>query len=98
MEGKKRYEAVRSMERVRCSASDLKTLGYNNQNHEHLFYIAEDRRAAPKESFQLINSVLREQCGQWKTLCDVGCAAGDFLYYMPIYATGKRTEGRLDWN
>ncbi len=55
---------------------------YDQNEREHLFYAAEDRRDDPKESFQLINSVLREQYDQWNTLCDVGCAAGDFLYYM----------------
>lgn len=54
----------------------------NQNEREHEFYAAEDRRVDPKEYFKLINEVLKTGQKSWKTLCDIGCASGDFLYYM----------------
>ena len=52
----------------------------NQNEQENAFYASEDRRNNPKEYFQLINSVLNEV--KWDSLCDVGCATGDFLWYI----------------
>lgn len=51
-----------------------------NNARECLHYIDEDMRDDPKEYFQLMNSLLKEMT--WDSLCDVGCATGDFLHYI----------------
>ncbi len=46
------------------------------------FYLDEDRRSNTKESFQLLFYCIQKYKSDWKSLCDVGCATGDFLWYV----------------
>lgn len=54
----------------------------NQNKREHGFYATEDRRKDPKENFKMINRILEMRGGRWESLCDIGCASGDFLYYI----------------
>lgn len=55
----------------------------NQNEREHGFYATEDRRNDPKENFKMISHILKgENGGDWNSLCDIGCASGDFLYYI----------------
>ena len=68
----------------------------NQNEHEHEFYATEDHRDKPKENFKVIYTVLEEIRKQkdWKSLCDVGCASGDFLYYVRTqYGEDKKLTG-----
>src|ERR1700730_17479330 len=51
---------------------------------EHIrFYIAEDRRQQPKEYFKfLVQQAAARLVSPSVRVLDVGCAAGDFLYYL----------------
>ena len=60
------------------------------RTHDTL-YLHEDRSNNTKESFKFINSIFVKE--NVKSICDVGCATGEFLYYFKqqhpeITATG----------
>lgn len=64
----------------------------NQNEQENAFYANEDRREEPKEYFQLINDILKDE--NWFSLCDVGCATGDFLWYMrKVYGASRKMVG-----
>lgn len=69
----------------------------NQNEREHGFYATEDRRNDPKENFIMISHVLEaidKGGGNWNSLCDIGCASGDFLYYIrEQYGKGKTLIG-----
>lgn len=45
------------------------------------FYLEEDRRREPKEYFKLIYEIMQNK-QVWSSVCDVGCATGEFLEYI----------------
>lgn len=66
---------------------------YMSQNEqENIFYAEEDRRNNPKEYFQVMSSLIGKQ--KWQSLCDIGCATGDFLHYIRLqHGKEKRLAG-----
>lgn len=46
------------------------------------FYANEDRRGLVKEYFQLFRETIYKKDANFRNLIDVGCATGDFLWYM----------------
>lgn len=54
------------------------------------FYLNEDRRNDTKENFQLIYHYIEKYKSNWKRLCDVGCATGDFLWYVKTIADEQK--------
>lgn len=64
----------------------------DQNEQENAFYADEDRRDDPKEYFQMIGSLLEGL--DWQSLCDVGCATGDFLYHIRSrFGKEKRLTG-----
>ncbi len=64
-------------------------------NDHDLFYLEEDRYERPKEIFKIAAS-RAEQTGFLKPgqrVLDVGCAAGEFLYYLTKHHEGPTYEG-----
>ena len=52
------------------------------RTHDKL-YLKEDRKNEPKEYFKFINSIVKEQVSRKDIkVVDVGCATGDFVYYL----------------
>lgn len=49
--------------------------------HNCGFYKQEDRRVEPKEAFKLLYSDIKN-LSEIENICDVGCATGDFLWYI----------------
>jgi trans-aconitate methyltransferase len=57
-------------------------------------YLNEDRRENPKEVFKQIGSLIEGYgLADDFSLCDVGCASGDFLYYLSARFPGARLTG-----
>ena len=54
------------------------------RTHDKEIYLKEDRYAQPKEYFKVIAGLMQESGVMQKgsRICDVGCAAGEFLYYL----------------
>lgn len=49
------------------------------------FYVEEDRRTEVKDCFKLLRRLLEEQIEKYSgdmSLCDVGCATGDLIWYL----------------
>ena len=56
------------------------------------FYLAEDRRQAPKEYFKFLLKVAAQELERAPRVLDIGCASGDFLYYLrSMYPAAKLT-------
>lgn len=53
------------------------------RDHDKL-YLSEDRKNQPKEYFKFIVSIAKEHLDKYTDLnvLDIGCATGDFLYYL----------------
>jgi SAM-dependent methyltransferase len=63
------------------------------QNHNQ-FYLAEDRRQAPKEYFKfLVEQASHSLAAPSPKVLDIGCAAGDFLYYLRSLYPDARLTG-----
>lgn len=61
--------------------------------HNCGFYREEDRRIEPKEAFKLLYNDIK-QLSTITSICDVGCATGDFLWYInsEFTASGKEVK------
>jgi trans-aconitate methyltransferase len=52
------------------------------RNHDK-FYLNENRKNKPKEQFKfLYNKSIKSKKNKNLKICDIGCATGDFLYYL----------------
>lgn len=53
------------------------------RNHDKM-YLSENRKHQPKEYFKFISSKAKEHINKYKApkLLDIGCATGDFLFYL----------------
>lgn len=58
-------------------------MGKKFRTHDE-FYLKEDRKNNPKEYFKFIHQLLSEKLNfsQDLSLLDIGCATGDFVYYI----------------
>src|ERR1700760_143002 len=54
---------------------------YKIDDHNH-FYLDEDRRREPREFFKFLVRLAESRLSTASTVLDVGCAAGEFLYYL----------------
>jgi SAM-dependent methyltransferase len=65
------------------------------RTHDKQVYLAEDRYEKPKELSKLLLALLRQSGGlrSDETVCDVGCAAGEFLYYLRQQYPASRYYG-----
>jgi len=71
---------------------DLKISG--NRTHDIDIYLNEDRYDKPKEYFKVISDLIEKRCGDSESLADVGCATGEYLYYIKErYPKIKRMVG-----
>ena len=54
-----------------------------NRDHDEL-YLQEDRKRTPKEYFKFVVNAVRPQLSgiEQPAVLDVGCATGDFLWYV----------------
>lgn len=58
-------------------------LNNNNQNEiTNRFYLSEDRRSSVKQSFKTVAEMFIKDIGSDTSICDIGCATGDFLWYL----------------
>ncbi len=56
----------------------------NVQRTHDAFYLNENRHKSPKEMFKFIaaNAFSQDERTAAFSVCDFGCAAGEFLYYL----------------
>jgi len=60
---------------------------YNIEDHNR-FYLHEDRRLQPRDFFRFLVRLAKPQLSIGSTVLDVGCATGEFLYYLQsLYPT-----------
>jgi len=54
------------------------------RTHDLEIYLNEDRYEEPKEIFKVVRNLVDQNGGISKgsTVCDIGCATGEFLYYL----------------
>ena len=63
-------------------------------NDHDRFYLTEDRRQQPKEYFKfLVQQAAPILCSRSPHVLDIGCAAGDFLYYLRSSYPNARIAG-----
>lgn len=70
------------------------------RTHDHI-YLSENRYKKPKEMFKFIEkkAFKKKEDHKKKLICDFGCAAGEFLYYLKKKRPGNEyvgTDIRLD--
>jgi len=56
----------------------------NNRQNEitNAFYLNEDRRNNVKQSFKAVTELFEQDLKSETTICDIGCATGDYLWYL----------------
>jgi SAM-dependent methyltransferase len=63
-------------------------------NDHDRFYLTEDRKQQPKEYFKfLVQQAAPILCSRSPHVLDIGCAAGDFLYYLRSSYPNARIAG-----
>ena len=56
----------------------------NSRQNEitNAFYLSEDRRNSVKQSFKAVTELFEQKLKGETTICDIGCATGDYLWYL----------------
>ncbi|HEY8240601.1 MAG TPA: class I SAM-dependent methyltransferase [Kiritimatiellia bacterium] len=65
------------------------------RTHDKALYLAENRYEAPKEYFRVLCDMATAEghLRPGQRICDIGCAAGEFLHYVSRACPGARLEG-----
>lgn len=61
---------------------NLKEFSKNNRLADEGIYLNEDRYAKPKEVFKESVKFIQNKDNRYKTLIDIGCATGEFIYFL----------------
>jgi SAM-dependent methyltransferase len=72
---------IAAASRAQASTNCGSVSTYKIDDHNH-FYLDEDRRRKPREFFKFMVQLAEPQLSIKSRVLDVGCAAGEFLYYL----------------